>query len=207
MGDHEDRHAAAVEFADEVIELLRRHGVEPRDGLVEQQELIRRTERPGKQHALLLAAGKLAVAAVGQVGNVHARHRVLRARLVGFGIERVEALARLTAGEHNLAHGGRKIALHGRLLRQPAEILPAQPLAEGDGTRKRRLQAEERAHERALARAVFTDDAEIVARVDLKIEIPDEHVPVIAEGEIPAGHECHTSASFSTSRFDSMMER
>ena len=56
--DHDNRDVIAeVHELDEVIQFPRRHGVETRDRLIEQQELARGAQGTREQHALLLAAG------------------------------------------------------------------------------------------------------------------------------------------------------
>lgn len=69
--DHGDP-VAEVDELQQVVHLRRGDRVEPRDGLIEQQQLFSGAERSGEQHALLLPAGQLLVAAVRELGHAHA---------------------------------------------------------------------------------------------------------------------------------------
>ena len=56
--DHDDRDIIAeVHELDEVIQLPRRHGVEPRDRLIEQQELRLLRQRTRQHHLLPFPSG------------------------------------------------------------------------------------------------------------------------------------------------------
>ena len=72
---HDDaRVIAEIDELYKVIHFICRDGIEPRNRLVEQQELFRRAHRARKQNALLLAAGELKIAAVGYIVNAEALH-------------------------------------------------------------------------------------------------------------------------------------
>ena len=63
--DHDDGDAVAeVDELEEVVHLPRRHRVEARDGLVEEQQLAGGAQGAGEQHALLLATGELLIAII-----------------------------------------------------------------------------------------------------------------------------------------------
>ena len=71
--DHDDGDIVAeVDELDEIVQLPRRHGVQPGDRLVEQQQLLRGAQGAREQHALLLAAGERLIALVFQIVDSHA---------------------------------------------------------------------------------------------------------------------------------------
>ena len=116
--DHDDGDIVAeVDELDEVVQLPRRHGVQPGDRLVEQQQLLRGAQGAREQHALLLAAGERLIALVFQVLNAHALQIFQRSGAVRFGIKRPAVHPVQPPGEHDLHHARGKIALQLRLLR------------------------------------------------------------------------------------------
>ena len=78
-------------------------------------------------------------------------------------IERAQAAAVQAAGEHNLLNRSREIALKAGLLGQIADFVLLQAIAEGKLAGNRRMQPQNRFHERAFSRAVFADDAQVLA--------------------------------------------
>ena len=60
VGREHDRQAVGVEVAEQVQDLVAGPHVDARRGLVEEQEVGPAEQRPGEEHALLLAAGELA---------------------------------------------------------------------------------------------------------------------------------------------------
>ena len=54
--DHGDS-LVPVQIKNDVVKLLRHHQVQACHRLVQQEQLLRRTERPRQEHPLLLAAG------------------------------------------------------------------------------------------------------------------------------------------------------
>ena len=93
MRDHYDRNALlAVQAADYIIKLRRGDGIKSRYGLVEQQQLFRRAKGARQQHALLLAAGKLAVAGAPDPCYAELFHIFFRAKLIPPAVKRHESL-------------------------------------------------------------------------------------------------------------------
>ena len=88
---HDDRNAVFVmDMPQNAVQLRRNQRVKTCQRFVEQEQLFRCTERPRQQYALLLSAGELAVAAVGQRSDIEAFHLCGGAGLVGLRIERVD---------------------------------------------------------------------------------------------------------------------
>ena len=83
--------------------------------------------------------------------------------MLGMSIERAQPAAVQAAGNHHLLHGGGKVTLEMILMGQIADLVLLQSVREFDFSRKRRVQPQDRLHQRALARAVFADDAQIIA--------------------------------------------
>ena len=196
VADHQDGDALPVEPGDEVVHLRRGHRVQARHRLVEQQELLRGAQGPGQEHPLLLAAGELSVAAVGKLRNAHPRHVLRRQTLFLLAVEGPEAAAAQAAGQDDLPHGGGEVALHHGLLGQIADLVLHQSVAGLDAAAQGRLQAQQGLHQRALAGAVLSDDAQIVPRVDAEAEIPHNDAGIIAQGQILSGEQCHAAPSF-----------
>ena len=138
--DHDNRDVIAeVHELDEVIQFPRRHGVETRDRLIEQQELARGAQGAREQHALLLAAGERLIAVVRQILDAHALHVLLRAGAVGPRIEWAAVHLVDAARAHDLRHACGKVALELRLLRQIADLVAHEPVSERDAALLRRF--------------------------------------------------------------------
>ena len=184
-----------------MVHLVGGKGVEPRDGLVEQQQLSGGTQGAREQHALLLSARKLAVAVLGEVLDAELFHVALGQGALFPAVEGAQPHAVLAAREHDLAHRGREVALHLGLLRQIADLPRAQAVGKADRPADRRLQSQQRAHERGLAGAVFAHNAEIIPGVHLKTQPAQQPGVFIAQGQLITDDLCHTGASFSSAPF------
>lgn len=70
MGNHQDCNLFfLIQFPDQLIKVQNRRRIESRDRLIENQQLIRRTERPRDQNTLFLTAGKLSETAFFQIAD------------------------------------------------------------------------------------------------------------------------------------------
>ena len=182
MGDDDHRHAeAGVDLLEELEDRDRRARVERARGLVAQHDLGVVGQRAGDGDALLLAAGELAGIAVGLVGELDHLEQLAGA-LLALALGRAAQLQR-----------ERDVAQHGALLEQ-AEVLEdhadggaqlEQLLAgevgdiapvDEDLARRGALEQVDAAHERGLARARGTDDAEDVAVVDGQVDVVERMV-------------------------------
>ena len=190
--DHDDRDVIAeVHELDEVIQFPRRHGVEARDRLIEQQELARGAQGARKQHALLLAAGERLIAVVRQILDAHALHVLLCAGAVGPRVKRAAMHLVDAARAHDLRHARGKVALELRLLRQIADLVAHEPVAERDAALLRRLEPEQALDERGLAGAVFADHTQQIAARDREVHIAQHRLPVVAEADVFTSNKCH----------------
>ena len=190
--DHDDCDVIAeVHELDEVIQFPRRHGVEPRDRLVEQQELARGAQGAREQHALLLAAGERLIAVVRQILDAHALHVLLRAGAVGPRIEWAAVHLVDAARAHDLRHACGKVALELRLLRQIADLVAHEPVSERDAALLRRFEPEQALDECGLAGTVFADHAQQIAARDREVHVAQHRLPVVAEADVFTSNECH----------------
>ena len=176
-----------MEVGERAVQVLRGGRVEPRDRLIEDQQLPRRAQGAREQHALLLPAGELAVAAVLQLKNPELAEIHKRPRLLGGGIEEAAAARAQKAREHDLAHRRGEVLLRARLLRQIADGAAAQGRVELDAAPQGLDQSQQALKQRRLARAVFADDAEVFAAADLQIQVLPDGAPLIAQRDVPAG--------------------
>ena len=184
--DHDDRHLLFfVEVAQGLIEILRGGGVETRDRLVQNEQAVRRAQGAREQHALLLSAGKLAVAAVLQLQHAELAHVHQRRALLRGGVEKVQPALVGKAREHDLAHRSGKIALRARLLRKVADGARALRGAV-DRAGERRDQPEQAFHQRRLAAAVLAHHAEVIPRADGKRQMLEQRAVLVAEACVTA---------------------
>ena len=142
----------------------------------------RRAQGPRQQHPLLLTPGKIAVAAVRKIRDLHALHVLDDKSPVFFAIEGPEAIARLAAGQHDLPYGCGEIPLHLGLLGQVADLAGGKARPPDDLTVPGRDEPEKGAHQRGLAGAVFAHDAEIIPLVDGKVEPGQDLLVLVAYG-------------------------
>ena len=177
----------AIEVRDDVIHLLHGRGVQPGDRLIEQQHFLRGTEGSRQQDTLLLTAGKIAIAAFDELRDAEFREKLFYTLFLGFAVKGTQSIRCEKAAERDFLAGGRKILLKIGLLRQITDLTRGESVAEGDFARERRGQTEQCLDQCRFAGAVFTDDAEVVATVDLKVDIFGNRVSFIAEGETACG--------------------
>ena len=207
--DHDHGNVVAeIDELDEIVHLPRRHRVEPRHRLVEQEQLLRCAHGPGKQHALLLAAGELLIAGVFDVLDAHALKILFRAALVLRAVKQLSAERVETAREHDLPDAGREIALDLGLLRQVADLAAPEPVAERDPSGGGRLERQQPADQRGFAGAVFAYDAEIIPGLQRKVNALEHRSSVIGERGVFTCQNCHQpKASFTLSVLAHIRER
>ena len=184
MRDHDHGDAVlTVDLFDERIHFRRHLGVKSGNGLIKKQHFLRGAQCAGKQHPLLLPTGQLAIAPPCKPCNLHFLHGLRRKFLFFFVIKRTAAAASLASGENDLSHGCREVLLYLRLLRQIADLIFPQPVACQNAAADGRLQAEDRFHKSTLAGAIFPYDAEVVACQELKGEVLENGLPIVADTE------------------------
>lgn len=84
MGNHQDCNLFfLIQFPDQLVKVQNRRRIESRDRLIENQQLIRRTERPRDQNTLFLTAGKLSETAFSR-SRIPRRSRFARASFFSF---------------------------------------------------------------------------------------------------------------------------
>ena len=182
MGDHNDGDTVlVVQPGDELVQLRRGLGVQPRSRLIQQQHGAGGAQGAGQQDPLLLAAGQLPVAAPGQGRDVQLFQGMFSKLLFCPAVKGASAAAPLAAGEHDLPYRGWEVLLDLGLLRQIADLVGSQPVACQDLAPDGRLEAENRFHERTFSSAVFPHDAEVIARENLKIQMLHDGFAVIAD--------------------------
>ena len=186
---------AAVELLHDRVHLLRHLRVKPRDRLVEEQQAPRGAEGAGEEHALLLPAGELPVAAVPQGRESEPLDLLLGDSAFFFSVKGRPATPD-AAGEHDLPDRGGEIPLDGGLLREIADLVLLYPVAEAHRAGKRPAQAEQRLHQRGLAGAVLPDDAEVVPLLHRKGKVRENGLALVAEGEIFTYDLCHILSFF-----------
>lgn len=186
---------AAVELLHDRVHLLRHLRVEPRDRLVEQEQAPRGAEGAGEEHALLLPAGELPVAAVPQGRESEPLDLLLGDSAFFFSVKGRPAPPD-AAGEHDLPDRGGKIPLDGGLLREIADLVLLYPVAEAHRPGKRPAEPEQGLHQRGLAGAILPDDAEVISRLHRKGEMGEDRFSLVAEGEVFTYDLCHSLSFF-----------
>ena len=92
----------------------------------------------------------------------------------------------LECRQHNLFDRSRKILLNNRHLRQVTDFATLQAIAEFDTARLGLEQAGDSTEERRLAGSVTADDAEVILNVHFVVQITDQVLASIAEGQLAA---------------------
>ena len=176
MGDHDDRHPLFIQFFDKVIHFGSDLRIKAADGLIEKHYLGSREKCPGQQDPLLLASGQLPIASMSKMGYPHLLHTFFCPFFLFFAVERAKAHFPLKAGQDDLPDRSRKILLHDRLLWQIPDVICRKPIPFYDLSFDGALETKERFHERCFSGAVFSDDAEIIALLHMKIQVLHDHV-------------------------------
>ena len=185
MGDHQDGDALlSVQRFDQMVHLRSHLWVKSGNRLVQKQHFPGSTEGARQKDALLLTAGKLPVAAFCQRFDLHFAHGILRKLLFFTTVKRTQTAAALAARQHDLLHRRRKISLPDGLLGQIADLVLAQTIAHLDLPGNGLLQTEQRFHQGAFARTVFSDHAKIVPCVDLKVQRIQNGLSLIANEKV-----------------------
>jgi hypothetical protein len=80
VGGEEDRHVPLPQRSDEVMDLARRHRVEPGGGLVEEEDRRVGQQRPGERHPLAQTLGQRTAQVICAVGQLDRPRRPMRSR-------------------------------------------------------------------------------------------------------------------------------
>jgi hypothetical protein len=178
VGDEEHGEAERIaEFQDELVECRRADRIEPRGGLVEEQQLGIERQRAGDAGPLLHAAGKLAREFGTGFRRQTAHHDLVRRDLVH---QLLLELWKIFADRHLDVFGDGQGREEGRALEQYApalaDILGLLLAAAHHGFAEhqnfallRRLQPDDRAHQHRLARAGTADDPKDFAPAHVKV--------------------------------------
>ena len=116
----------------------------------------------------------------------------LRTGAVGAGVKRAAAHLVDAARAHDLRHACRKVALELCLLRQVADLVAHESVAERDAALLRCLETEQSLDECGLTRAVFADHTQQIAARDREVHVAQHRLPVIAETDVFTSNECHS---------------
>ena len=184
--DHNDGRPGLVQLADDAVHLRRGGRVQPRHRLVEQQQPVAGAERAGEQHALPLAAGERRAGLLFQPLDPQPAQALQRRFLIRTCIKGAKTQLSRAAGKRHLPDRGREIRAVGGLLRQIADAPAAKRLVKHNPAGKRGLEAEQRLGQRALAAPVLAHDAEIIAPLDGKGQIPQHHPALVSQRDAGA---------------------
>ena len=152
--------------------------------LVQKQHFPGSAEGARQQDALLLTAGKLPVTAFCQRSDLHFVHGILRKLLFLSTVKWAESTTALATRQHDFLHRRWKIPLHDGLLRQIADLVPAQAIAYLDLPGNGLLQTEQRFHQGTFSCTVFTNYTKIVACVNLKVQRIQNGLSLIANEKV-----------------------
>lgn len=100
-------------------------------------------EGSGQQDALLLAAGQVAVAALGKLRDAELCEKLFGVLLLRLAVKWTQTVCGEEAAADDFLTGRRKILLEGSLLRQIADLPRGESIAEGDLTFERRYESEQ----------------------------------------------------------------
>src|ERR1019366_3967694 len=184
VGDEDERRAAPSpgEALHEPEELLPGNGIEPRAGLVEDEEPRPRDQRAGDEDPLPLALGEMGPLALGQRRGADEPEQPARPGGVGAGRARPEVELRVAPADHRLQGGlGRRdrgLEGAGHYPDPQAQVAPvglAVDLAEqADLALRGRQVARDRLEERRLAAAVRTQDDPVLAPAHAPVDAPQD---------------------------------
>lgn len=156
--DHDEHRAPARDpGSDEAEEFAGSAQVETGEGLVEQEDVGTLREGAGEENALLLPAGEGVQGTLGEVGEFEFGEGFGDAGVVGGGETTEEAESGQAALRDDGADVEREIPVDGLALREVGEAgqgVARVGVADANLARVERVPAEERAQERAFARAV-----------------------------------------------------
>jgi hypothetical protein len=177
--------AVAVQLVEQVEHLVARPHVHARRRLVHEQQLRPAQQRPGDEHALLLAAGQLADLPAGEVGDAqplqHPRH------LLPLGSGRSGQQARLAARhEHALRDGDREAPVDRLQLRH---VRDRQARTPDHCAPLRAHGAQQQPEQRRLAGARRADHAGEGAGGDGEVDVGQDGAAVVAEGDTGQGEQ------------------
>ena len=149
--------------------------------LVEHEQRRAAGDRARDQHALALAARQIAQLAAREVGGVDLFERGARGVAIGAARQADEAARPLPAHQHELGDRDREDRVERALLRHVAHAQAGRAL---DAPRDRRLQPQQRAHERRLAGAVGADDRPQLAGRDRRGDRRQDAALVVADAQL-----------------------
>ena len=205
--DHHNADALPpIQLGNKLIHFCRHLRVKAGNRFIQQQHFPGGAQGSGQQHTLLLAARKLAIAALCQRFDLHFLNIFPRQLFFLLVVKRAQAAARLTAGKHDFLHAGRKILLGSGLLGQIADLVLLQPITCFDFTGNGRLQAEDRFHQGAFAGTVFSHNAKIIACIHGEIQVLQNRFSVIANRNLIANKLKHNQFSFSSGLFAKLLD-
>jgi hypothetical protein len=179
-GDH---HGPALggEVAEQRLEPVGARRVEPREGLVEQDDPRVLHERPRHQHALALAAGEVAEGGVRLLGQAHRRQRLARGAALRAPRAMPPGQRRYGAHERHVERADREVQARALGLRDDGEAPRG-----AQRPRHRRQLAEQHAEERRLAAAVGAEHAQALAGAQRERDAREHRRRTVA-GREPVG--------------------
>ena len=174
--------------AEQMEDRLLRGGVDPREGLVEDEQLRLLGERAGEEDTLLLPAGERADLPRRECRHAHPRQCVMHARLVGGGRTAAEANGGVAAHQHDIMHRDGELPVHRLALRHVGDAaarLPDRRTEEHHTAPLVRLHPHDRVQERRLARPIRPDNARHRPRREGNADPFNGRRPMIRDGNIP----------------------
>jgi len=187
MVDHDNRLAARAQLAQNGDDGPLGHRVDRGERLVHQIDARILHKGARQKGALLLAAGKLADLALGQVLHADLLQRLHGRSLLLLPGPAHPAEPAVQAHRHHVEHRGREVPVDAAALRHVAD--QAAHLFVGlavklDRARRARNELERGLDQRALARAVRTDDRHQHTLGHAQIDVPDSRPAVVGHRQI-----------------------
>lgn len=186
MSGHYDGDALVVELVEKVHDLVTGLDVDAGDGFVEEEEPRVTYEGSGEKGALLFTARELPNVPAGEVTDAEPGHDVLGVAHLPGCVPWKEGFAHGCAHQHDLANSYGEVPVDGLKLGDVADVGAFR--AEGDAIDKDPARQEpcgpkDDAQDSALAGTTGPQEADEVARHDLKVHPGQDWLAVI-----PAGH-------------------
>src|SRR5215211_1114017 len=188
VGGHDHRRPAGPQPAQGGQEQVLGEGVDPVEGLVEQQQPRLLGDRPGQQDPLALAAGEGPEPGGGPLGQPDLGQGLLGGLAVGRPGPAQPADPRVAAHQHHLEGRDRELGVEGVGLGHVGDLAPGRrgrPAQHLDGPRGERDQAEDGPDEGRLAGPVGADEGDRLAGRDLPVDPLDHRVALVGDGGPP----------------------
>ena len=193
VGNHDHGHALLlIQIVQGFVKVLGGGGVQPGDGLVQNQKPAGGAEGPGQKHPLLLAAGEVPVALASQFQGPQLPQVHQRLGPLGGGVEEPQPLPVQKAGEDHLLHRGGEVPLGLGLLGEVAHRPPLQLRRPLNASRQRRQETQKSPEQGGFPGAVVPHDAEIVPAPDPEVQMTQDALPLVAQGQVPADNQIGT---------------